>query len=160
MALPDSKIKKAAMTNSKQQLQEALKDAMKAKDKERRNAIRLLQSAIKQVEIDERRPLNDEAILDILRREAKKRRETIAELESAGREDEAASERFELTVTEEFLPRQLTDEELRPIVREAIDEVGANSVTEIGKVMGAVMPRVRGLADGKAVNALVRELLS
>ena len=148
------------MPNPKQQLQGALKDAMKAKDKERRNAIRLLQSAIKQVEIDERRSLDDEAILDILRREAKKRRETIAELESVGRAAEAASERFELAVTEEFLPRQLTDEELRPIVQEAIDEVGANSIKEVGKVMGLIMPRVRGLADGKAVNALVRELLS
>ena len=148
------------MPNPKEQLQESLKEAMKAKDKQRRNAIRLLQSAIKQVEIDERKALSDEAILDILRREAKKRRETIAELEDAGRTAEAAGERFELAVTEEFLPRQMTDAELRPIVQETIDEVGATSVKEFGMVMGAVMPRVRGVADGKAVNALVRELLS
>lgn len=147
------------MPNPKKQLQDALKVSMKAKDKERRNAIRLLQSAIKQVEIDERKSLNDDAILDILRREAKKRRETIAELEGAGRADEAASERFELAVTEEFLPRQMSLDELRPIVQEAIDEVGATSPNEFGSVMGVVMPRLRGLADGKAVNALVRELL-
>lgn len=148
------------MPDLKQQLQEALKDAMKAKNRERRNAIRLLQSAIKQVEIDERKSLNDAAILDILRREAKKRRETITELESAGRAEEAASERFELTVTEEFLPRQLTNDELRPIVQEAIGEIGATSIQELGQVMSLVMPRVRGLADGKSINALVRELLS
>ena len=148
------------MSNPKQQLQEALKDAMKAKNRERRNAIRLLQSAIKQVEIDERKALDDETVLDILRGEAKKRRETISELESAGRPEEAASERFELAVTEEFLPQQLTEKELRPIVEEAIAEVGATSTKELGRVMAVVMPRLRGLADGKAINALVRELLS
>lgn len=148
------------MPNPKQQLQVALKDAMKAKDSERRNAIRLLQSAIKQVEIDERKSLDDEAVLDILRREAKKRRETIAELEGAGRAKDAASERVELAVTEEFLPRQMTAEELRPIVQEAIAEVDAKSTQETGRVMSVVMPRVRGLADGKAVNTMVRELLS
>ncbi len=148
------------MSSLKQKLQDSLKDAMKAKDNQRRNAIRLLQSAIKQVEIDERTTLSDEAALDILRKEAKKRRETISELESAGRADAAAGERFELAVTEEFLPRQLSDDELRPIVRDAIGEVDATSLNELGQVMRVVMPRVRGLADGKAINALVRELLS
>ena len=148
------------MQNLKQKLQSALKDAMKAKNSDRRNAIRLLQSAIKQVEVDERIALDDEAILDILRKEAKKRRETIAELERAGRTEDAADERLELAVTEEFLPRQLTSEELRPIVQEVIGETGATSMKEVGNVMKVVMPRVRGLADGKAINALVRELLS
>jgi uncharacterized protein YqeY len=148
------------MQNLKQKLQSALKDAMKAKNSDRRNAIRLLQSAIKQVEVDERIALDDEAILDILRKEAKKRRETIAELERAGRTEDAAGERLELAVTEEFLPRQLTSEELRPIVQEVIGETGATSMKEVGNVMKVVMPRVRGLADGKAINALVRELLS
>ena len=148
------------MQNLKQKLQSALKDAMKAKNSDRRNAIRLLQSAIKQVEVDERIALDGEAILDILRKEAKKRRETIAELECAGRTEDAAGERLELAVTEEFLPRQLTSEELRPIVQEVIGETGATSMKEVGNVMKVVMPRVRGLADGKAINALVRELLS
>ena len=88
------------MTDLKQQLQDALKQAMRAKDKERRDAIRLLQSAIKQVEIDERGPLDDARIQDILQREAKKRRETIEELEGAGRASEADSVRLELRVTE------------------------------------------------------------
>lgn len=157
---PDNQTKKVAMSNLKRQLQESLKEAMKAKDKERRNAIRLLHSAIKQVEIDERMALDDEAVLGIIRREAKKRRETISELESAGRAKEAASERFELAVTEEFLPRQLTEGELRPIVEEAVRKTNATSISELGKVMAVVMPRVRGLADGRVINALARELLS
>ena len=147
------------MSNLKGQLQDALKGAMRAKDKERRNAIRLLQSAIKQVEIDEREALDDARILDILQREAKKRRETIVELEGAGRADEAERERLELRVTEEFLPRQLTAEELRTVVQGVIAEVGATSMKDMSQVMKTVMPRVRGLAEGKAVSALVRELL-
>jgi len=148
------------MQNLKQELQSALKTAMKAKDNDRRNALRLLQSAIKQAEVDGRIELDDTAVLDILRKEAKKRRETIMELEGAGRSDEAAAERFELAVTEAFLPRQLTPDELKPIVQGAITEVGATSMKEMGLVMRAVMPKVRGLADGGAVNAMVRELLS
>lgn len=148
------------MQNLKQELQSALIDAMKAKDSDRRNAIRLLQSAIKQAEIDGRADLDDEAIRDILRKEAKKRRETISELEGAGRGDEAVAERMELAVTEEFLPRQLSNKELKPIIMDAIAEVGASSMKEMGQVMRVVMPKVQGLADGKAVNAIVREYLS
>ena len=148
------------MTNLKHELQNALKNAMKAKDKERRDAIRLLQSAIKQAEIDSRADLDDEAILAIFRREAKKRRETISELERAGRSQDADGERFELAVTEAFLPRQLSRDELVPIVQDAIAAIGASSAKEMGQVMRAVMPKVQGLADGRAVNAIVRELLS
>ena len=148
------------MQNLKLELQTALKDAMKAKDKDRRNAIRLLQSAIKQAEVDGQAELDDEAILDILRKEAKKRRETISELESVGRSDDAAAERMELAVTEEFLPRRLTSDELAPIIEQAISELGATSLKDMGQVMRAVMPIVKGLADGRAVNAIVKEMLS
>ncbi len=148
------------MPDLKQALQNALKDAMRAKDRERRNAIRLLQSAIKQIEIDSQTALDDDGVLEILRKEAKKRRETIAELESAGRAQDAANEKNELAVTEEFLPRQLSNEELRPIVRQAISEAGASSMKDMGKVMKAVMPRVQGLADGRVLSALVIEMLS
>lgn len=148
------------MQDLKQALQAALKDAMRAKDSKRRNAIRLLQSAIKQVEIDSQTSLDDDGLMDILRKEAKKRRETISELDRAGRAQDAANERFELALTEEFLPRQLTTEELRPIVRQAISEAGASSMQELGKVMKVIMPQVQGLADGRVVSALVREMLS
>ena len=148
------------MSSLKQQLQIALKEAMKSKDHERRNAIRLLNSAIKQVEIDDRRELDDEAVLAVLQQEAKKHRETIAELEAAGRADAADSSRSELKIVEEFLPQQLSSADLRPIVKAAIDESGASSMRDMGQVMKIVMPQVRGLSDGKQVNAIVKELLS
>ncbi len=148
------------MPDLKAELKDALKEAMKAKDSGRRDAIRLLQSAIKQAEIDGGAALDNAAITDILSKEAKKRRETIDELERAGRAADAAGERLELAVTEEFLPRQMSPEELRPLVQAAIDESGAASMKEMGQVMRIVMPKVQGRADGAAVSALVRELLS
>lgn len=147
------------MNNLKTELQTALKDAMKARDSDRRNAIRLLQSAIKQAEIDSRAELNDDAVMSILQKEAKKRREAIAELERAGRRADADGEKFELTLIEEFLPRQLTAAELKPIVQAAIAETGAVSMKQMGQIMKIVMPKVSGLADGKQVSAIVRELL-
>ena len=147
------------MTNLKVELRTALKDAMKAGDKDRRNAIRLLQSAVKQAEIDRRAELDNDAVMSILQKEAKKRREAIAELERAGRRDDAAAEKFELAVIEDFLPRQLTAAELKPIVQAAISETGAVSMKQMGQVMKIVMPKVSGLADGKQVSAIVRELL-
>ena len=147
------------MKNLKTELQTALKDAMKARDKDRRNAIRLLQSAIKQAEIDSRAELDNDAVMSILQKEAKKRREAIAELERAGRRADAAAEKFELALIEDFLPRQLTAAELKPIVQAAITETGAVSMKQMGQIMKIVMPKVSGLADGKQVSAIVRELL-
>ena len=147
------------MTNLKVELRTALKDAMKAGDKDRRNAIRLLQSAVKQAEIDRRAELDNDAVMSILQKEAKKRRETIAELERAGRRRDADGEKFELAVIEDFLPRQLTAAELKPIVQAAISETGAVSMKQMGQIMKIVMPKVSGLADGKQVSAIVRELL-
>jgi len=148
------------MSVLKAELQSALKEAMKAKDSQRRNAIRLLNSAIKQVEIDTRTPLDDEGVQAVLQKEAKQHRETIAELEAAGRAEEIASARFDLETIESFLPSRLTEDELRQIVRRAIDETGASSLREMGAIMRAVMPQARGRADGKQVNSLVKELLS
>ena len=147
------------MNNLKTELQTALKDAMKARDSDRRNAIRLLQSAIKQAEIDSRAELDNDAVMSILQKEAKKRREAIAELERAGRRADADSEKFELALIEDFLPRQLTAAELKPIVQAAIAETGAVSMKQMGQIMKIVMPKVSGLADGKQVSAIVRELL-
>lgn len=148
------------MSKLKAQLQSALKEAMKARDSKARNAIRLLNSAIKQVEIDTRTALDDDGVQAVLQKEAKQHRETIAELEAAGRAEEAASARFDLEMIESFLPSRLTEDELRQIVRRAIDETGASSMREMGKIMQAVMAQVRGRADGKQVNSLVKEILS
>ncbi len=147
------------MENLKQELQSSLKEAMKSKDKERRDVLRLLQSAIKQVEIDEQTELDNDAVEEILQKEAKKRRETISELENAGRTDSIEAEQFELTVIEDFLPKQLTQDELRPIVKAAIEESGATSMREMGQIMKIVMPQVQGRTDGKQVNIIVKELL-
>jgi len=147
------------MDNLKDALQDALKQAMRNKDSERRNVIRLIQSAIKQVEVDEQKELDDDEVLAILQKEAKNRRESIVELEGAERADDAENEKFELMVIEEFLPKQLTEDELRPIVQDAINEVGATSMKEMGQIMKIVMPKVKGRADGRQVNAIVKDIL-
>ena len=147
------------MDNPKAALLTALKDAMKNKDNERRDVIRLVQSAIKQAEIDEQKELSDDEVISILQKEAKKRRESIVELKNAGRDESAEREQNELSVIEEFLPQQLSHEELKPIVQDAIAEVGATSMREMGQIMKIVMPKIQGRADGRQVNAIVKELL-
>jgi uncharacterized protein len=148
------------MADVKAQLKTALKDAMKSKDNQRRDVIRLVQSAIKQQEVDSGEMLNDDQTMDILQKEAKKRRESITDYEKAGRDDLAEAERQELAIIETFLPRQLSKAEIEQIVEEVIAETGASSPQEMGKVMGPVMARVQGQADGKLVNQVVQEKLN
>ena len=147
------------MDDPRTNLQAALKDAMRNKDVTRRNVIRFALNAIKQVEIDGREEVPAEDAMAILQKEAKKRRESIAEMSKAGRDDLAEQEQTELTILEAFLPRQLEHDELAALAQEAIVETGAASDDDIGKVMRALMPKVKGLADGKRVNHIVRELL-
>lgn len=148
------------MTQHKEALNNALKEAMKNKDNRRRDVIRLLTSAIKQVEIDTRREMTDDEVLDVLQKEAKKRRESISELSRATeREEQLEQERYELSVIEEFLPRQLSREEIVALAKEVIASVNATSAKEIGKVMGSLQPKVKGIADGKLVSEIVKELL-
>lgn len=148
------------MDDPKVKLNASLKEAMIGKDIKRRDVIRTLLSAIKQVEIDTRKELTADDSFSILQKEAKKRRESIDEMEKAGRNDLADNEKFELGLIEEFLPKQLSRDEVAVLVREAIDQTGVTSAKEMGKLMGALMPKVKGLADGKLVNDVVRELLS
>lgn len=148
------------MDDPKARLQAALKEAMASKDNARRDALRLVMSAIKQVEVDERKELSAEEIYTILQKEAKKRRESIDEMEKAGRTALAEQEKFELGILETFLPRQLGREEVAALARDAIAQTGAASAKDMGKVMAVLMPKVKGLADGKLVNDVVRELLN
>lgn len=148
------------MNDPKVKLQSALKEAMANKDAARRDTLRLLMSALKQVEIDERRELSAEDVYGILQKEAKKRRESVDEMEKAGRPALADNEKRELGIIEEFLPKQLSRDEVAALAREAIAQSGATSSREMGKVMSVLMPKVKGLADGKLVNDVVRELLS
>jgi uncharacterized protein len=147
------------MEDPKAALQTALKAAMVSKDNLRRDVIRVMMSAIKQVEIDGQKQLAGEDIIAILQKEAKKRRESIDEALKVGRAEIAEQEKKELDILEEFLPNQLTREEITVIVRQTIAQTGVASAKEIGKLMGALMPKVKGLADGKLVNEIVRELL-
>jgi uncharacterized protein len=147
------------MEDPKVALQTALKAAMVTKDNLRRDVIRVMMSAVKQVEVDGRKQLGGDDIIAILQKEAKKRRESIDEALKVGRPEIAEQEKLELSILEEFLPSQLSREEITVIVRETIAQTGVASAKEIGKLMGALMPKVKGLADGKLVNEIVRELL-
>ena len=147
------------MEDVKAKLNTALKEAMVSKDVKRRDVIRTLLSAIKQVEIDTRKDVSPEDVVGILHKEAKKRRESIEEMDKAGRTELADQEKYELALIESFLPQQLSRDEITAIVRETIAQTGVTSAKEMGKLMGALMPKVKGLADGKLVNEVVREAL-
>lgn len=138
----------------------ALKEAMRAKDTPTRDVLRMALNAIGQVEVDQRRTLTAEEALAVLQREAKTRREAIAEAENARRDEMAEVERSRLAILERFLPRQLSREEVAALARDAIARSGAASPKDMGKVMALLMPEVKGVADGRLVNDVVRELLS
>ena len=146
------------MEDPRPQLQNALKEAMKNRDTQRRDVIRLAQSAIKQVEIDTRKDLTAEEVVSILQKEAKMRRESIDEMLGAGRD--VAEAEAELVILESFMPQQLSRAEITELARQIITDVGAESNQDMGKVMGRLMPHVKGRADGNVVNQVVRELLS
>jgi hypothetical protein len=143
----------------KEQLNEAVKEAMKAGDSAKKTTLRGALAAIKQVEVDEQKELDDGDILGVLQKEVKSRRESIADAEKAGRDDLIQAAEAEVVMLEAFLPQALSPEELEAIVKEVIAEVGASSMADMGAVMGAVMPKVKGRADGGAINQLVRQLL-
>jgi uncharacterized protein YqeY len=144
----------------KEQIQQDLKAAMKAGDTRKREVLRLLMAAFKQVEVDRRIELSESDALDVLMSEAKKRREAIDEMDKAGRTELADNERYELSLIETYLPQQLGADELRILVQDVIQEVGATTPKDIGRVMKALMPRIKGQADGRQVNAIVQDLLS
>jgi uncharacterized protein YqeY len=144
----------------KDRLQEDLKAAMKSGDIARRDAIRLIASAIKQEEVDGQKTLSDDDVIALLMREAKKRRDSIEEAQRFGRTETVEKEQFELSLIESYLPQQLSREELEAEIRRAIEETGAKSAKEMGSVMKVLMPRLKGRADGKLVNEMLKTLLS
>ncbi len=143
----------------KERLREDMKEAMKSKDKVKLSTIRMINSLIKNSEIEKRGELTDDEIVQLLMKYAKQRRESIEMYEKGGRQDLVEKEKAELAVVESYLPKQLSEDELKEIVKKAIEETGASSVKDLGKVMKAVMPRVKGRADGSVVNRIVREML-
>jgi uncharacterized protein len=142
------------------ELEEEVKEAMLARDAQRRDALRLILSSLKSAEKDLQRPLSDEEELQVLQRERKKRLEAAQAFRDAGREAQAAGEEAELAILEEFMPEPLSEEELEQIVDDAIAENKATSMRDMGRVMADVMPQIAGRADGSAVSQLVREKLA
>ena len=143
-----------------EELQDDVKDAMRAGDAARRDALRLILASLKSAEKDLLRPLSEEEELQVLQRERKKRIEAAEAFRSGGREEQAAKEDAELAVLEEFMPEPLTEEELERILDDAIAENGATSMRDMGRVMKDVMPQVAGRADGTVVSQMLREKLA
>jgi uncharacterized protein len=141
-------------------LEEELKQAMVARDEPRRDALRLILSSLRSAEKELQRPLHDDEELQVLQRERKRRFEAAEAFRGGGREEQALREEQELAVLEEFMPSPLSEEELEEIIDDAIAEVGATSIRDLGRVMADVMPQVSGRADGSVVSQLVREKLA
>jgi len=144
----------------REQLNDDIKDAMRARDSERLNALRLLSAAAKQREVDERITLDDAALIAIVEKEIKKRRESIAQYEKGQRQDLADKEKFEISVIEAYLPQQLSPAEVDAIVAEALAATGAKSPADMGKVMGVLKPKLAGKADMGKVSAMVKAKLA
>ena len=142
------------------EMEQELKQATLARDTERRDALRLLLSALRSAEKELQRPLSDEEELQVLQRERKRRIEAAEAFRSAGREEQADVEERELAVLEAFMPEPLSEDELEGIVDDAIAENGATSMRDFGRVMADVMPQVSGRADGSVVSQLVKEKLA
>ena len=136
-----------------------MKLAMKAQDKTRLSVIRMVLSAVKYVEIEKKASLTDDQVLDVLAREVKQRKDSLAEFERGNREDLVAKVKEELAILADYLPEQLSEEAVREVITAVIKEVGATGKADMGRVMGAVMPQLKGRADGKLINTIVQELL-
>ena len=143
-----------------QELEADVKDAMRARDEERRDALRLILASLRSAEKDLLRPLSEDEELQVLQRERKKRIEAADAFRAAGREEQAEKEEHELEILEEFMPEPLSEDELDRIVDDAIAENKATSIRDMGRVMADVMPQIAGRADGSAVSQLVREKLA
>lgn len=146
----------------KEKLTADMKEAMKAREKgrQRLGVIRMVRGAIRQQEIDGQKELDDDAVLAVISKEVKQRRDSIEEFKKGGREDLVAQNEAEIAVLMAYLPQQMAEDEIRKLVQDAITATGASSPKEMGKVMKELMPKVKGRADGKLVNQIVRELLN
>ncbi|NNU89214.1 GatB/YqeY domain-containing protein [Anoxybacillus sp. CHMUD] len=143
-----------------ERLNNDMKQAMKNKEKDKLSVIRMVKSALQNEAIKLGKTLTEDEELTVLSRELKQRKDSLQEFEKAGRTDLVDKVKEEITVLELYMPKQLSEEELVQIVKETIAEVGASSKADIGRVMGAIMPKVKGKADGSLVNKLVQQHLS
>ncbi len=143
-----------------EEIEAEVREAMKARDAERRDALRLIVNALKNSEKELQRPLSDDEELQVLQRERKRRVEAAEAFRTGGAEDRALAEERELAILEEFMPEPLSEDEIEEIVDDAIAEVGATSMADLGRVMADVMPQIAGRADGSVVSQIVREKLA
>jgi len=144
----------------KQKITDDMKSAMRARNKQRLGAIRLIQAAIKQREIDERISLDDAQVILVLDKMLKQRRDSLAQYEKADRQDLAKQEAFEIELIQTYMPQPLSEIELAELIETAITETGATSIKELGKVMGYIKPKVQGRADMRALSANLKKRLS
>jgi len=148
------------MSEIKNKIQEDMKNAMRAKDKQRLGAIRLILAALKQKEVDERIELDDTQVIAILEKMNKQRRDSLTQYEQAGRQDLAEQESFEIKLIQEYMPQALTEAELDALIRQALTDSGATSAKDMGKVMNLLRPQIQGRADMKAVSEKVKQGLN
>ncbi len=146
--------------NLKDKLAQDLKTAMKEKDTIRKNVVQMIRAGVLQIEKDKLITLDDDGVLEVIAKQLKQRKDTLPDYEKSGRSDLIAELKAEIGFLMEYLPEQLSDEELEAIVKQAVAEVGASSVKDMGKVMAAVMPKTKGRADGRRINEIARSLLS
>ena len=144
----------------KSQIEAAVKDAMKARDKQRLGVLRLIMADFKRVEVDERIELDDTRVLAILDKMKKQRKDSLQQYQNAGRDDLAEQEQFELGVIDEYTPEALSEEDVTALVKEAISETGASSMKDMGALMANLRPKLQGRADMGAVSQLVKQQLS
>jgi uncharacterized protein YqeY len=143
----------------KQQLKDDLKTAMRDKDIVKRDAIRAINTMIKQIEVDERKELNDSDVIKLIQKGIKQREEAIAQYKDANRDDLVQKEQEQIDIFSIYLPKQLSDEELEAIIGTLITEVGATSMKDMGKIMNPAKEKIAGSADGKRINEMVKKLL-
>jgi uncharacterized protein YqeY len=144
----------------KEQLKSDLKDAMRAKEVEKRDSIRSINTMIKQIEVDERIELDDAKIIQLIQKGIKQREEAILQFKEAQRDDLVQNEQNQINIFSLYLPKQLSDEELETIIQSIITEVGATSMKDMGKIMNPAKEKIAGSADGKRINQAVKKLLS
>jgi len=143
----------------KDKLLEELKSAMKEKDEIKKNTVTMVRSAILQVEKDNKVTLNDADILEVIAKEVKKRKDSLPEYEKSGREDLINKLKIEIDILFEYLPEQMSEQEIEEVVKQTIAETGSVNIKEMGRVMSAVLAKVKGRADGKIVNQMVKKYL-
>ena len=144
----------------KEKLLEDLKNSMKEKNVIRKNVVQMVRASILQVEKDKQIELDDNKIIEVIAKEAKKRKDSLADYEKAGREDLISQIKEEISILEEYLPKQLSAEELEAKVKEIIEEVGATSMKDMGSVMKAAKEEIGAAADRRAINEMVKKLLN